>query len=358
MNPRFCSSLLLALLAALTLFGVDAQVVAPRFAGSSLTAPRHDWPTNGGDWYNQRYSPLTQINRGNVAKLKGVWRTRLRGSGVGPQYSGEAQPLVYDGVDLRRHRRQRRVRRRRRQRRDPVDVRGRTSTQRSRPSAAAGRAAASRIGDGKVFVGPARRQARRARSDARARSSGRSRPSAGRTASRSRARRSTTTASSSPASRAPSSASAAASRRTTRRTARSCGRSTRFPAPASSATTRGRKTTRSGSTAARTVWQTPAVDPELGLIYFSTGNPGPDYNGGVRTRRQPVLGVDRRRRRARPANTAGTSSRCITTSGTTTRRIPSCCSTSTIDGALRKGLAQAEQDRLGLHSRPRRPASR
>jgi alcohol dehydrogenase (cytochrome c) len=30
------------------------------------------------------------------------------------------------------------------------------------------------------------------------------------------------------------------------------------------------------------VWQTPAVDPALGLIYFSTGNPGPDYNGAVR----------------------------------------------------------------------------
>jgi alcohol dehydrogenase (cytochrome c) len=30
------------------------------------------------------------------------------------------------------------------------------------------------------------------------------------------------------------------------------------------------------------VWQTPAVDPKLGLIFFSTGNPGPDYNGGVR----------------------------------------------------------------------------
>ena len=30
------------------------------------------------------------------------------------------------------------------------------------------------------------------------------------------------------------------------------------------------------------VWQTPAVDPELGLVYFSTGNPGPDFNGAVR----------------------------------------------------------------------------
>ncbi len=31
-----------------------------------------------------------------------------------------------------------------------------------------------------------------------------------------------------------------------------------------------------------TVWHTPAVDPELGLVYFSTGNPGPDFNGAVR----------------------------------------------------------------------------
>ena len=30
------------------------------------------------------------------------------------------------------------------------------------------------------------------------------------------------------------------------------------------------------------VWQTPAVDPELGLIYFSTSNPGPVLNGNLR----------------------------------------------------------------------------
>jgi alcohol dehydrogenase (cytochrome c) len=41
---------------------------------------------------------LTQINRDNVANLKGVWRARLDGSGVDTKYSGEAQPLVYDGV--------------------------------------------------------------------------------------------------------------------------------------------------------------------------------------------------------------------------------------------------------------------
>jgi len=69
------------------------------FSAAALTAPpAAGWPTNGGNLYNQRYSPLKTINRDNVAQLKGVWRTRLRGSGAAPQYSGFAQPLVHDGV--------------------------------------------------------------------------------------------------------------------------------------------------------------------------------------------------------------------------------------------------------------------
>jgi quinohemoprotein ethanol dehydrogenase len=68
------------------------------FSSQSLSAlPRTGWLTNGGNLFNQRYSPLEGINRGNVAQLKGVWRTHLNGSGLGPQYSGEAQPLVHDG---------------------------------------------------------------------------------------------------------------------------------------------------------------------------------------------------------------------------------------------------------------------
>jgi alcohol dehydrogenase (cytochrome c) len=60
--------------------------------------PTTQWPTNGGDYFNRRYSPLEQINRDNVAELRGVWRAHLDGSGIGPQYSGEAQPLVVDDV--------------------------------------------------------------------------------------------------------------------------------------------------------------------------------------------------------------------------------------------------------------------
>jgi quinohemoprotein ethanol dehydrogenase len=72
---------------------------APAFSGDELKAlPTDGWITNGGNVYNQRYSPLDQINRENVHKLKAVWRARLDGSGAGPQHSGEAQPIAYDGV--------------------------------------------------------------------------------------------------------------------------------------------------------------------------------------------------------------------------------------------------------------------
>ena len=60
--------------------------------------PTTQWPTNGGDYFNRRYSPLDEIDRSSVADLRGVWRTHLNGSGIGPQYSGEAQPLVVGDV--------------------------------------------------------------------------------------------------------------------------------------------------------------------------------------------------------------------------------------------------------------------
>jgi len=67
-------------------------------APSSVSAPAEGWPTNGGDLFNRRYSPLTGINRDNVAGLKAVWRVHLDGSGAGTQHSGEGQPLVVGGV--------------------------------------------------------------------------------------------------------------------------------------------------------------------------------------------------------------------------------------------------------------------
>ena len=56
-----------------------------------------NWLTNGGDWKNSRYSTLDQINRRNVSKLKSAWVMHL-GSGLGAKYSLEATPLVEDGI--------------------------------------------------------------------------------------------------------------------------------------------------------------------------------------------------------------------------------------------------------------------
>jgi alcohol dehydrogenase (cytochrome c) len=89
-------------LAALLVPVVMAQVkpgTGNDFSGATLTAhPTANWPTNGGNLFNQRYSPLKTINRSNVAQLKGVWRARLAGSGTAPQYSGFAAPVVHEGV--------------------------------------------------------------------------------------------------------------------------------------------------------------------------------------------------------------------------------------------------------------------
>ena len=57
-----------------------------------------DWVTNGGNLTNQRYSTLKQIDTSNVKQLKGAWMTRLKGSGFGGKYSFEATPLVKDGI--------------------------------------------------------------------------------------------------------------------------------------------------------------------------------------------------------------------------------------------------------------------
>jgi len=102
MNKTFLlvlSSLVILLAAGATNAQNAGIKSAPPFSADELTTlPREGWITNGGTLYNQRYSPLDQINRDNVGGLKAVWRARLDGSGAGPMHSGEAQPIVYDGV--------------------------------------------------------------------------------------------------------------------------------------------------------------------------------------------------------------------------------------------------------------------
>ncbi len=72
--------------------------MAPKFSADDLTAaPAGDWITNGGNIFNGRYSPLDKVTKSNVKGLKAEWVTSL-GSGFEFKYSGEATPIVYDGV--------------------------------------------------------------------------------------------------------------------------------------------------------------------------------------------------------------------------------------------------------------------
>jgi len=73
-------------------------VLAPVFSGDELVAlPETNWPTNGGNSYNQRYSPLTQINRFNLQDLKALWRSGM-GSGAEYKHGGQAQILHHEGT--------------------------------------------------------------------------------------------------------------------------------------------------------------------------------------------------------------------------------------------------------------------
>jgi len=92
---------LVSVLAALSLWclsGVLASAADPEI-DRLLTGPvAKDWVTNGGNLTNQRYSTLKEVNIGNVKQLKGAWMARLDGSGIGGKYSAEATPLVKDGI--------------------------------------------------------------------------------------------------------------------------------------------------------------------------------------------------------------------------------------------------------------------
>jgi quinohemoprotein ethanol dehydrogenase len=78
---------------------VPQIAASPAFTGAELAKlPTTGWPTNGGNVYNQRYSPLKQLDRNNVEELKAVWRASLRGSGLDRKNSGQGQMLAHEGV--------------------------------------------------------------------------------------------------------------------------------------------------------------------------------------------------------------------------------------------------------------------
>ena len=65
---------------------------------TSSRPPAADWATNGGDYGQTRYSSLKEITKANVRRLKLKWHVHLNGSGTGSKYKGEGTPLVYKGI--------------------------------------------------------------------------------------------------------------------------------------------------------------------------------------------------------------------------------------------------------------------
>ena len=259
--------------------GIPDFKPAPAFGARELLAPpREAWITNGGTLYNQRYSPLALINRDNVKGLKALWRTGM-GSGKDPGDAGEAQILEYAGVlyvpnavnDV-----------------FAIDVEsgrilwtyhGNPDPQGGSPLGHASRGVA--LGEGKVFV--AHTDARLAALDQKT----------GKVIWSIAAERwqdgFAITA-------APlyydglvivgfNGGEMGTRGRLKAYDAKSGALRWVFytvPGPGEP----GSETWPPGSDAWRrggaAIWQTPALDPQLGLLYFSTGNPGPDLHGDVR----------------------------------------------------------------------------
>jgi quinoprotein glucose dehydrogenase len=68
------------------------------FLVSRCVAANKDWPVYNGDFGADKYSPLKQINRGNVTQLKPAWIYRCDDMTLRPASTIECNPLVIDGT--------------------------------------------------------------------------------------------------------------------------------------------------------------------------------------------------------------------------------------------------------------------
>lgn len=252
---------------------------APAFTARDLVAPPTDgWITNGGNVFNQRYSPLDQINRSNVAGLKGLWRTGMA-SGARQDHSGQAQILAYGdtlyvingandvfAMDI-----------------DSGKILWNYSAKPD-PGAGAPTGHSNRgvaIGDGKVFIGTLD-----CRLIALDQKTGKELWSV-----QAEPWRDGFAITSAPlyydnmVITGFNGGEMGVRGRVKAFDARSGKLIWTFytvPAPGEFGSKTWPANSDAWSHGGGAVWQTPAVDPQLGLLYFSTGNPGPDQNGAVR----------------------------------------------------------------------------
>jgi alcohol dehydrogenase (cytochrome c) len=256
-----------------------APTPAPAFTAAQLLAPpTAGWITNGGTLYNQRYSPLALINRDNVKDLKALWRTAM-GSGTTPGHGGQAQILAFEdtlyvvngandvfALDV-----------------DTGAIRwtykGNPDLRAGSPIGRVSRGVA--LGDGKVFMSQA--DSKITALDQRT----------GKVVWQIQAERwqDGFAITSAPLYYAGlvitgfNGAEMGVRGRIKAYDARSGKLVWTFftvPAPGEPGNETWPQDSDAWTRGGAAIWQTPAVDPELGLLYFSTANPGPDLNGSVR----------------------------------------------------------------------------
>jgi quinohemoprotein ethanol dehydrogenase len=68
---------------------------APKFGAELAVPPADDWPTVGGNIWSQRYSTLNQITTSNVRTLKLAWTRSIDGATAAEV---EGSPIVYHGT--------------------------------------------------------------------------------------------------------------------------------------------------------------------------------------------------------------------------------------------------------------------
>ncbi len=77
---------------------VGALAIWTTAHGSAQPAAVGEWRHYGGDAANTRYSPLDQIDRETVKRLRIAWRWKPNNFGPTPDYNWEATPLMVGGV--------------------------------------------------------------------------------------------------------------------------------------------------------------------------------------------------------------------------------------------------------------------
>jgi len=99
-RPRWFRLLFLLILVTAVVWGAIAQQpkriddAALKDAGKT----GEDWISYNVNWSEQRYSPLNQVNAGNVSRLGLAWATEIPAAPGPAQNRQEGTPLVYNGV--------------------------------------------------------------------------------------------------------------------------------------------------------------------------------------------------------------------------------------------------------------------